>query len=104
MRLWPRTGSRSVPMGEGCRPPTVRKMTSVPAARLDLTDRGAVRPGYAADLVLFDPATIRDRADFQHPHQDAVGVEHVFVNGRPAVLNGRLSGETPGRVLRRPSA
>jgi len=70
--------------------------------RLGLTDRGAVRPGYAADLVLFDPTTIRDRADFQRPHQYPTGVEHVFVNGRPVVRDGRLSGETPGRVLRRP--
>jgi N-acyl-D-amino-acid deacylase len=82
-------------------PTAVRKMTSVPAGRLGLVDRGAVRPGYAADLVLFDPATIRDRSDFQHPHQYAVGVEHVFVNGRPVVRDGRLSGETSGRVLRR---
>jgi N-acyl-D-amino-acid deacylase len=79
----------------------VCKMTDVPAARLGLADRGVIRPGYAADLVLFDPATVLDRADFQRPHQYPVGVEHVFVNGRPAVLNGRLSGETPGRVLRR---
>jgi N-acyl-D-amino-acid deacylase len=83
-------------------PAAIRKMTSLPADRLRLADRGAVRPGYAADLVLFDPATIRDRADFQHPHQYPTGVEHVFVNGRPAVRDGRLSGETPGRVLRRP--
>jgi N-acyl-D-amino-acid deacylase len=85
-------------------PTAVRKMTGVPAGRLGLADRGAVRPGCAADLVLFDPATIRDRADFQHPHQYAVGVEHVFVNGRPVVRGGRLSGETPGSVLRRWSA
>lgn len=83
-------------------PTAVRKMTGVPAERLGLTDRGAVRPGYAADLVLFDPTTIRDRADFQRPHQYPTGVEHVFVNGRPVVRDGRLSGETPGRVLRRP--
>jgi N-acyl-D-amino-acid deacylase len=83
-------------------PTAVRKMTSVPAARLGLTDRGAVQPGYAADLVLFDPAAIRDRADFQDPHQYAVGVEHVFVNGRSVVREGRLTGETPGRVLRKP--
>jgi N-acyl-D-aspartate/D-glutamate deacylase len=85
-------------------PAAIRKMTSLPADRLRLADRGAVRPGYAADLVLFDPTTIRDRADFQHPHQYPIGVEHVFVNGRPVVRDGRLSGETPGRVLRRPQA
>jgi N-acyl-D-amino-acid deacylase len=85
-------------------PTAVRKMTGVPAARLGLTDRGAVRPGYAADLVLFDPATIQDRADFQDPHKHPIGVEHVLVSGRPVVLHGKLSGETPGRVLRRPTA
>ncbi len=79
----------------------VRKMTSLSAGRLGLTDRGGVRPGYAADLVLFDPTSVRERADFQHPHQYPVGVEHVFVNGRAVVRDGGLTGEAPGRVLRK---
>ena len=81
-------------------PLAIHKMTGLPASRMGLSDRGHIRPGCAADLVLFDPATVRDRADFQDPHQYAAGIESVFVNGRPVVRNGQLTGERPGQVLR----
>lgn len=79
----------------------VRKMTALPAARLGMSDRGLVRPGFAADVVLFDPATIADRATFADPHHYATGVAHLFVNGVPVIREGRLTGKRPGRVLRR---
>ena len=77
----------------------VRKMTSLPASRLGLKDRGLLRPGMRADLVVFDPAFIADRATFQRPHQYAAGVKHVFVNGAPVVLNGAITRNRPGRIL-----
>ncbi len=80
----------------------VRKMTSAVADRLSLRDRGQVRPGFAADLVLFDPATIADRATFEAPHQLSVGVRHVYVNGVAVLLDGRHTGAKPGRALRGP--
>lgn len=82
-------------------PAAVYKMTGLPAARLGLRERGLLKPGYAADLVLFDPARIQDRADFQNPHQYAAGIVHVWVNGVQAVKDGKLSGNAPGRVLRK---
>jgi dihydroorotase/N-acyl-D-amino-acid deacylase len=82
----------------------VRKMTALPAARVGLTDRGLVRPGMKADLTVFDPATIRDRATFTAPHAYARGVSFVLVNGVVVVDEGRLSGVRPGRVLRGPGA
>jgi len=81
----------------------VRRMTSIPAARLGLWDRGLLRPGMRADITLFDPATIADTATFAAPHQYAVGVRHVLVNGRPILLDGRITGERPGRVLYGPA-
>ena len=81
----------------------VRKMTSFPAARLGLADRGLVRPGMKADLVLFDPATIRDRATFEKPHQYAEGVSLVVVNGDIVLDGDRLTAARPGRVLRGPA-
>lgn len=81
----------------------VRKMTALPAAIVGLTGRGLLTPGFAADIVVFDPRRIRDRADFGDPHQYPEGIEHVFVNGTPAVANGRLTGDGRGEVLRRPS-
>jgi N-acyl-D-amino-acid deacylase len=77
----------------------VRKMTSLPAARVGLADRGLVRPGMKADLVVFDPETIRDRATFEEPHAYAAGVSYVVVNGSVVVDEGRVSGVRPGRVL-----
>ncbi len=77
------------------------KMSGFPAARLGLKDRGLLREGMKADIAIFDEATIGDRADFANPHQYSVGVRHVFVNGRAVLLNGAMTGERPGRVLRR---
>lgn len=79
----------------------VRKMTSLPAQRIGLLDRGLIRPGMAADLVLFDPALVADKAEFLKPHQYAEGVRSVWVNGVPALLDGKMTGKLPGQVLRR---
>jgi dihydroorotase/N-acyl-D-amino-acid deacylase len=80
----------------------VRKMTSLPAQRMRLWDRGVVRPGAFADLVVFDPATIRDRATFENPRQYAEGVRYVAVNGQLVVDGGQLTSARPGRALRGP--
>lgn len=79
----------------------VRKMSGLPAAILGLQDRGLIKAGYKADLVVFDPGRIIDRADFARPHQYPEGIEHVLVNGTPAVTGGKLTGEGRGEVLRR---
>nr|ADU86022.1 putative D-aminoacylase [Dactylosporangium aurantiacum subsp. hamdenensis] len=78
----------------------VRKMTSAPADRLHLTGRGRVALGHAADLVVFDPATVADRATFAQPRQAPAGVLHTIVNGRFVVRDGAVTGARPGRVLR----
>jgi N-acyl-D-aspartate/D-glutamate deacylase len=78
----------------------VRKMTSLPAWRLGLTDRGLVRPGMRADLVLFDPRKVIDRSTFREPHLIAEGVHTVFVNGVEVWRDGAATGRLPGRVLR----
>jgi N-acyl-D-amino-acid deacylase len=80
----------------------VRKMTSQPATRVHLNDRGILRPGMAADITVFDPATIRDVATYDDPNHYAVGVRYVFVNGRAVVSEGRITSERPGRALRGP--
>ena len=80
----------------------VRKMTGGVAARLGLRDRGLLREGMYADVVVFDDLTIIDLSTPERPHQLSRGVEQVFVNGVPVVRNGRHTGETPGRVLRHP--
>jgi len=79
----------------------IAKLTSVPAARLGLRDRGVVREGALADLVVFDPATVADQATYADPARYPGGIEHVIVNGRPAILDGAETGERPGRLLRR---
>ena len=79
----------------------VRKMTSLAAAHVGLRDRGSIAPGMYADLVLFDPATVIDRATPREPHLTSVGVERVWVNGIVVLKNGTASGARPGRVLRR---
>jgi dihydroorotase/N-acyl-D-amino-acid deacylase len=80
----------------------VRKMTSLAASRVGITDRGILRPGMMADIVVFDPASIEDRATYTQPLRYSVGVRDVFVNGRPVVLEGRMTGERTGRPLRGP--
>jgi len=78
----------------------IRKMTSKAAARVHLSDRGVLRPGMAADITIFDPATIRDVATFEDPKHYSVGVKHVLVNGRRVVADGIITSERPGRPLR----
>ncbi len=82
-------------------PDAIRRMTGMPAARYGLADRGMIRPGAAADLAVFDPARIEDRATFENPRSNATGMDYVFVNGRAAIQAGRLVDTTAGRVLRR---
>jgi dihydroorotase/N-acyl-D-amino-acid deacylase len=79
----------------------VAKLTSVPAARLGLHDRGVVREGAYADLVVFDPSTVADVATYTDPVRYPIGIDHVVVNGRPAIVDGAETGERPGRLLRR---
>ncbi len=79
----------------------VRKMTALPAAIFGIGDRGLLQPGYMADIVVFDPERVRDRAEFANPHQYPEGIEYVFVNGTPAVAAGRLTGDGRGEVLRK---
>ena len=77
-------------------------MTSQAASRVGITDRGILRPGMLADIVVFDPVTIRDNATYDAPLRYSVGVRDVFVNGRPVVLEGRITSERPGKALRGP--
>jgi dihydroorotase/N-acyl-D-amino-acid deacylase len=81
----------------------VHKMTGMPAARLGVQDRGILRVGAFADIVVFDPATVADRATFAEPHQYPVGIDYVIVNGKLAVDGGKFSDVRAGRVLRRPA-
>ena len=78
----------------------VRKMTSLPAQRLGLRQRGVLRPSAFADLAVLDPAAVTDQATFAEPHQYATGVQHVFVNGQAVLLHDALTGARPGRALR----
>jgi N-acyl-D-amino-acid deacylase len=80
----------------------VHKMTGLPARRLGLKDRGFIRKGARADLVIFDPRAVADRATYQEPHRYPVGIEYVVVNGRFVIKNGEHTGSLPGRVLRLP--
>ncbi|MBV8904727.1 MAG: D-aminoacylase [Acidobacteriia bacterium] len=80
----------------------VRKMTSQAASRVGLTDRGILRPGMMADITLFDPKIVQDVATYNDPLRYSVGVMDVFVNGRPVVLDGKITAERPGRALRGP--
>ena len=81
-------------------PEAIRKMTSLPARRFRLRDRGLIRPGYKADLVLFDPARIIDRSTFKEPQLISEGVKRVFVNGEEVWIDGKVTGSRPGRALR----
>jgi N-acyl-D-amino-acid deacylase len=78
----------------------VRKITSQAALRANLLDRGMLRPGMKADIVIFDPATIRDLSTFEDPHHFSTGVSDVIVNGVPVLRDGEMTGALPGRTLR----
>ena len=81
----------------------IRKMSGYPAERLKLLDRGLLRPGMKADVVVFDLTAVRDKADFVNPHQYAEGFRYVIVNGRPIIDAGKLTQERPGRILYGPA-
>jgi N-acyl-D-aspartate/D-glutamate deacylase len=80
----------------------VRKMTSLAAQRVGLSGRGLVKPGMFADITIFNPATVIDRATFEQPHQPSVGIEYVLVNGQVVINKGQLTSARPGRGLRGP--
>ena len=80
----------------------VHRLSGLPARNLSLKERGALKPGHFADVVVFDPATIADTATFEDPHRYAVGMRDVFVNGVAALRNGEPTGATPGRAVRGP--
>jgi len=88
---------RLVPLEEA-----VRRLTSFPAENLGLDHRGRLAAGYFADVVVFDPVAVADRATYENPHQYAVGVRHVLVNGVPALRDGEHTGALPGRALHGP--
>ena len=78
----------------------IRKMTSLPAQRLDLKRRGRLAPGFIADVLVFDPSQIRQNNTFADPHRYSSGMDHVLVNGKLSLKDGKPTGDTPGRVLR----
>jgi N-acyl-D-amino-acid deacylase len=90
---------RLIPLQEA-----VRRLSDLPATNLGLRERGRLAPGLFADVVVFDPATIADRATFEDPHRYAVGMRHVFVNGVQVLKDGEHTGATPGRALAGPGA
>jgi dihydroorotase/N-acyl-D-amino-acid deacylase len=81
-------------------PDAIRKFTALPAQRMRLTDRGVLKQGMWADVVVFDPDKIRDRATFENPNQFSEGMEFVLVNGVPVIEAGKMTGALPGKVLR----
>jgi len=85
---------KTISLGEA-----IRRLSALPATNLELDRRGFIKEGMFADVVVFDPAKIADRATFQKPHQYAVGIKHVFVNGVQVLADGEHTGAKPGRVL-----
>jgi N-acyl-D-amino-acid deacylase len=83
-------------------PDAIRKFSALPAQRFRLTDRGVLKKGMWADVVVFDPATITDKATYENPNQFSVGMEYVLVNGVPVIAEGKMTGALPGKVLRGP--
>ena len=81
----------------------VRKMSAFPAERLKIYDRGMLRPGMKADVIVFDPATVSDRATFDKPHQYSAGVHEVIVNGKLVLHADQVTAERPGRVIYGPA-
>ena len=90
-------GEKIVPLEEA-----IRRLSSLPAENLKLERRGALKPGYFADVVIFDPAEVEDHATFENPHQYSTGIRHVFVNGVQVLKDGEHTGAKPGRVVRGP--
>jgi N-acyl-D-amino-acid deacylase len=80
----------------------IRKLTSLPASNLKIQKRGTLRPGYFADIAIFDPSSIQDHATFEKPHQYSTGMVHVFVNGKQVLNQGEHTNARPGRVVRGP--
>ncbi|PYX62281.1 MAG: dihydroorotase, partial [Acidobacteria bacterium] len=78
----------------------IRKFSALPAQRMRLADRGVLKAGMWADVVIFDPASVRDMADFENPNQLSQGMEFVLVNGVPVIEQGKMTGALPGKVLR----
>ena len=83
-------------------PDAIRKFTALPAQREHLSDRGVIKQGMWADLVVFDPGAIHDVATYDNPNQFSVGMSYVLVNGVPVIEEGRMTGALPGKVLRGP--
>ncbi|MGA8672488.1 MAG: D-aminoacylase [Terracidiphilus sp.] len=83
-------------------PDAIRKFSALPAQRMRLTDRGVLKKGMWADVVVFDPATVSDKATFENPNQFSMGMEYVLVNGVPVIAEGKMTGALPGKVLRGP--
>ena len=81
----------------------VRRMTSLPAGRFRIMDRGLLRPGMKADIAVFDAAVVADKSEFAKPHQYAVGFRHVVVNGQLMMRDEKLTGARSGRVLYGPA-
>jgi N-acyl-D-amino-acid deacylase len=81
-------------------PDAIRKFSALPAQRMRLTDRGVLKKGMWADVVVFDPAKITDKATYENPNQLSVGMDYVLVNGVPAIAEGKMTGALPGKVLR----
>ena len=98
---FPRVIGRYVREGVISLQEAVRKMTSAPAQRLGMRDRGLLREGYKADIAVFDPANVKDEATFVDPHRFASGIPYVFVNGTLVVDNGEHTGALPGKALRK---
>lgn len=86
-----------IPMEEA-----IRRLTSLPARNLKIRERGELKPGYFADIAIFDPSKVRDNATFEKPHQLSEGMAHVFVNGTQVLSGGKHTGAKPGRVVRGP--
>jgi N-acyl-D-amino-acid deacylase len=80
----------------------IRKFSALPAQRMRFTDRGVLKQGMWADVVIFDPATIRDLATFEEPNQPSQGMDYVLVNGVPVIAGGKMTGALPGKVIRGP--
>jgi dihydroorotase/N-acyl-D-amino-acid deacylase len=90
------------PRAYGTFPRVLRKFSALPAQRMGFTDRGVLKQGLAADVVVFDPATVRDRATFEEPNQLSEGMQYVLVNGVEVIAEGKMTGKLAGRVLRGP--